>query len=67
MSEGLKVASVTVPFQYPEKQKANEETGEREFFILKRKHQRLTILIELMHFLGYLQKKKTRRIKKVAG
>lgn len=61
---GYKVKSVTVPFEYPEKQKENEETGEQEQFILKRRFQRLTILVELMHFLGYLEHKKTRKIKK---
>jgi hypothetical protein len=58
-----KVVSVTVPFRYPEKQKENEEKGDKSFFILKRRYQRLTILIELMHFLGYLSNKKTRKIR----
>ena len=65
LSSKIKVLSVTVPFRYPEKQKENEESGERELFMLKRKYQRLTILIELMHFIGYLQKKKTRKITKL--
>ena len=50
LSEGLKVMSITVPFVYPELQKLNEEKGEREHFILKRKYQKLTIIVELMHF-----------------
>ncbi|MDO8269289.1 MAG: hypothetical protein Q7T54_01295 [Candidatus Levybacteria bacterium] len=62
--QGYRVKSVTVPFVYPEKQKENEEKGEREQFILKRRYQRLTIIVELMHFLGYLEHKKTRKIKK---
>jgi len=62
---GYKVKSVTVPFLYPEKQKENEEVGEREQFILKRRYQRLTIIVELMHFLGYLDRKRTRKIKKI--
>lgn len=62
---GYSVRSVTVPFLYPEKQKENEEIGEREQFILKRRFQRLTILVELMHFLGYLDRKRTRKIKKI--
>lgn len=57
-----KVKSVTVPFRYPESQKINEEKGARESFILKRKFQRVTLLVELMHFLGFLNKKKTRKI-----
>lgn len=65
LSKGLKVLSVTVPFKYPEKQKENEEVGNREHFILKRRYQRLTIIVELMHFLGYLGKKQTRKINKV--
>lgn len=60
---GYRVQSVTVPFIYPEKQKENEENGVREYFILKRRFQKLTILVELMHFLGYLEHKKTRKIR----
>lgn len=59
-----KVVSVTVPFVYPEKQKENEEKGEREFFILKRRYQRLTIIIELMYFLGFLARTNKRVIRK---
>ena len=59
-----KVVSITVPFRYPERQKENEEKGDKQFFILKRRYQRLTILIELMHFLGFLSHKKTRKIQK---
>jgi hypothetical protein len=62
LSKGKKVVSVTVPFKYPERQKENEEKGDREYFILKRRFQRLTIIIELMHFLGYLGNKKARKI-----
>lgn len=62
---GYKVKSITVPFLYPEKQKENEEVGEREEFMMKRRYQRITILVELMHFLGYLERKKTRKIKKI--
>lgn len=62
---GKKVLSVTVPFKYPEKQKENEERAEKEFFTLKRKYQKVTILVELMHFLSYLEKRKSRKIKKL--
>lgn len=58
----MKVVSVTVPFRYPDKQKENEEKGEREHFLLKRRYQKLTIIIELMHFLGYLAGQNTRKI-----
>lgn len=64
LAKGLRVLSVTVPFKYPEKQKENEEVGDRELFILKRRYQKLTIIIELMHFLGYLSNKQTRKIRK---
>lgn len=60
--KGFKVLSVTVPFVYPDKQKENELVGERELFLLKRRYQRLTIIIELMHFLGYLTHKNERKI-----
>lgn len=60
-----KVMSVTVPFIYPEKQKENETLGERETFMSKRQYQKLTILIELMHFLGYLNHKQSRTIRKI--
>lgn len=63
LTKGLKVVSVEVPFVYPEKQKENEQFGEKELFLLKRRHQRLTIIIELMHFLGYLAHKNERTIK----
>lgn len=59
-----KVVSVTVPFVYPEKQKENEEKGERELFVVKRRYQRLTIIIELMYFLGFMSHKNKRVIKK---
>lgn len=64
LSKGKKVKSVTVPFLYPEKQKQNEEIGQKESFIMKRNFQRTTILVELMHFLGFLNHKKGRRITK---
>lgn len=65
LEKGYRVISVTVPFYYPEKQKENEDKGEREKFIEKRRFQKLTIIIELMHFLGHINRKKTRTIHKV--
>lgn len=59
-----KVVSVTIPFTYPKTQMDNEMKGEKELFMLKRKFQRLTILVELMHFLGYLEGVRSRKIKK---
>lgn len=57
------VKSVTVPFTYPKIQKDNEEKGEREIFIEKRKNQRLTLLVELLHFVSFLEKNKASGVK----
>lgn len=54
----LKVKSVTIPFRYPTLQKQNEEIGDRYKFEEKRRIQRMSLLIELMHFLSYLQRYK---------
>lgn len=54
----LKVTSVSIPFRYPLLQKQNEELGQRKFFEEKRKMQRLSLLVELMHFLNYLDRQK---------
>lgn len=59
------VKSVTVPFVYPEKQKENEDKGEKDLFVMKRKYQKITIVVELMHFLGYINRKKSRKIIKL--
>lgn len=56
INKGLRVQSVEVPFKYPLMQKENEEIGLREVFIEKRKMQRLSVLVDLMHFLNYLEK-----------
>jgi len=56
LKKGLKVKSVEVPFNYPVLQKENEGTGDRELFMEKRKSQRLGLLVELMHFISYLEK-----------
>lgn len=65
LHQGYNVVGVQIPFLYPDKQKENEENGEREHFLLKRRYQKLTIIIELMHFLGFLAGNKTRKIKSV--
>ncbi|HWY80289.1 MAG TPA: hypothetical protein VNW29_08075 [Candidatus Sulfotelmatobacter sp.] len=54
----LRVIGVEVPFKYPGLQKENEEIGAKEIFIQKRKLQRVGLLIDLMHFLSFLDKKK---------
>lgn len=60
-----KVISVTIPFVYPVTQMENELKGQREQFVLKRNYQRLTILVELLHFLGYIKHDSARKIKKI--
>jgi hypothetical protein len=52
----LKIHGVTVPFRYPKLQKMNEEKGAREQFQLKRKNQKLGIVVELLHFMHYLDR-----------
>ena len=63
--KNLKVVNVEVPFRYPKIQKENEDIGAKESFIEKRQMQRVGILIDLIHFLSYLEHKKSSRIKKI--
>jgi len=65
LRKNLKVANVEVPFVYPKIQKENEEIGARSEFILKRKLQRTSLLIDLMHFLSFIEKKKGSRLKEI--
>lgn len=58
-----KIISVEIPFNYPKTQKQNEEKGEVELFIEKRKAQRLGLIVELLHFLTYLDKNPGSRVK----
>lgn len=60
LQKKLKVVSVAVPFEYPPTQKANESTGSRRYFIEKRKAQFLSLTVELLHFIGYMEKYKAR-------
>lgn len=57
LKKHFQIKSVTVPFTYPKVQKENEEK-ELALFLEKRKNQRLSILVELLHFANYLQKVK---------
>lgn len=59
----LRVSSVEVLFRYPHLQKENEDVGQRELFIAKRSLQRVSILIDLMHFLSFIKKSKNSRVK----
>jgi len=62
LKKGKKVVGVTIPFEYPRLQKENELKGNLDYFIEKRKFQKLTIIVELMHFMGYLDHKRKTRI-----
>lgn len=64
LKKGLRVESIVVPFAYPVLQKKNEESGEKELFFEKRKSQRMGILIDLMHFLSYLEKNPASRLRR---
>ena len=63
LKKRLSVLDVEVPFRYPHLQKENEDIGDRAYFMEKRSIQRVTILIDLMHFLSYLEKKKSSRLR----
>ncbi|MDP3987638.1 MAG: hypothetical protein Q8P80_00655 [Candidatus Levybacteria bacterium] len=65
LQKKFKVKSVEVPFSYPALQKENEEKGIKELFLEKRKNQRLALLIELIHFMVYLNKMPKSRLKLV--
>lgn len=63
LKKGFKMTNVIVPFSYPLEQKQNEEKCAKSSFINKRKIQRLTLLMELVHFVSYLQKNPGSRLK----
>ncbi len=57
LKKRFKVKSIQIPFSYPKLQKENESIGAREFFVEKRRAQRMGILLELMYLLNYLEEK----------
>lgn len=63
---GLRIQNITIPFEYPDIQKQNEEFQELETFIEKRKNQKMGILIGLIHFLRFLEGKSS-KIKEVSS
>ncbi len=63
LKKKLAVLEVEVPFRYPHLQKENEDVGQRALFVEKRNMQRVSILIDLMHFLSYLEKRTSSRLK----
>lgn len=56
LKKGFRVKNVEIPFSYPKLQKLNETVEAREFFLEKRRTQRMGILLNLMYLLNYLQK-----------
>ncbi len=50
LKKKMGVVGIEVPFVYPPMQKKNEEQGAKELFIEKRKAQKLSIILELIHF-----------------
>lgn len=64
LKKGFRVKSVEVAFEYPFLQRRNEETGARDLFIEKRKSQRIGLIIELLHFVAFLENYHKTRIKK---
>lgn len=65
LKRGVKVKSIEVPFEYPALQKINEEKALRDVFVEKRKGQRIGVVIELLHFVGFLEKYRGVRVKAV--
>ena len=65
LKTGFRVKSIEVPFKYPYTQKQNEERGSRELFLEKRKGQRIGIIVELLHFVAFLEKYRGTRVKKI--
>lgn len=55
LKNGLRVISVEIPFIYPESQKMNESIGAKDFFVAKRRNQKLSMLKELKYLLMYLK------------
>lgn len=55
LRKGLKVKSIEIPFSYPKIQKENEEIGQKNLFFEKRKAQRIGLIVELLHFVAYLE------------
>jgi len=65
LKKHLKIVSVEIPFVYPRLQKENEDATAKDAFFEKRKLQRLSLLIDLFHFLSLLDRKKYSRLKVV--
>lgn len=62
LQRGLKVAQVKVPFRYPEKQRDQEIHQAKTVFIQKRRAQKLGLIVELLHFVSFLEKNTASRV-----
>lgn len=56
LQKKFRVKSVEIPFSYPKLQKMNEMVGAKEFFMEKRRSQRIGTLLDLMYLLNYFQR-----------
>lgn len=65
LRRGFEVKSIEVPFEYPSLQKHSEEIDSRDLFVEKRKAQRIGLIIELLHFVAFLEKYRGVRVKAV--
>lgn len=65
LKKKIKIKSVEIPFTYSRLQKENEEATAKEAFYEKRKSQKLSILIDLFHFLSFLDKNKKSGLREV--
>lgn len=54
-----------IPFTYPNIQKENEDMGAKAEFVLKRKMQKTSLLIDLMHFLSFIERKRSSGLKEI--
>jgi len=61
----MKIKSVTIPFVYPKLQKENEEAAAKDAFFEKRRLQRVSLLVDLFHFLSFLDKNKGSGLKAI--
>lgn len=65
LRKNMKVLDIEVPFVYPNIQKENEDMGAKAEFILKRKMQKTSLLIDLMHFLSFIQRKRSSGLREI--
>lgn len=66
LKKKMRVKGIEVSFTYPKIQKENEEFGAKEIFIEKRKMQKMSLLIDLIHFLSFLERNPNSKMKMIA-